>query len=216
MSEQVSDRGHDSVGLIDPCARRAVAPNSTSRYVRRVIRERSAALALALALLSMAACGPQASPAASPEPPIELGWSATHEGEPIVLPNQDRITGEVPAPTPGQPVLLNYWASTCPPCRKEMPLLERLSGRGVLVVGVTSDRYESFAKDAIEAAGVTYANFQDFDQSYTSSQLTGVIPARAVPSSVLMLDGKIQKVYVGPFHRLADLQPVIDLLPLMR
>ena len=40
----------------------------------------------------------------------------------------------------GQPVLLNFWASWCPPCRGEMPDLDRVAteyrDRGLVVVGV--------------------------------------------------------------------------------
>ncbi len=43
----------------------------------------------------------------------------------------------------GHVVLMNFWASWCPPCRKEMPMLVRLSNgyrsRGLDVVGVMMD-----------------------------------------------------------------------------
>jgi thiol-disulfide isomerase/thioredoxin len=43
----------------------------------------------------------------------------------------------------GNVVVVNYWATWCPPCRKEMPALSRLAdayrGRGVIVVTVSDE-----------------------------------------------------------------------------
>lgn len=44
----------------------------------------------------------------------------------------------------GKTLVLNYWASWCPPCLREMPMMirtqEALQGRGVQFVGVALDR----------------------------------------------------------------------------
>ena len=56
----------------------------------------------------------------------------------------------------GKAVFLNFWATWCPPCRSEMPSIERayreLKGRGLAVVAVSLDSdvrsvVERFVKD---------------------------------------------------------------------
>lgn len=144
--------------------------------------------------------------------PPSLGWSDASAGKKVALPTENLISGDEVEPGPGQPVLINYWASTCAPCRKEMPLLQKLSKSGVMVVGVTRDRFASYATEAIGKAGVTYANFQDFDETYTMDELRDLIPTWAVPSSVLLVDGKVEQVHIGTFHTMADLQPATELV----
>ena len=59
----------------------------------------------------------------------------------------------------GKPVVLNFFASWCGPCTREMPALQAMSERykgRVAFVGVTfSDRREA-AKGVLDRAGVTY------------------------------------------------------------
>jgi cytochrome c biogenesis protein CcmG, thiol:disulfide interchange protein DsbE len=50
----------------------------------------------------------------------------------------------------GKVVLVNYWATWCAPCKKEMPVLnsfyQRHRGDGLEVIGISADRPRDFAK----------------------------------------------------------------------
>jgi peroxiredoxin len=68
----------------------------------------------------------------------------------------------------GSPVVLNFWASWCEPCRREMPAFqaawEEHRRDGVEFVGVNVCDLEPEAKDFVREVGVTYEIVRDPDQ----------------------------------------------------
>lgn len=60
----------------------------------------------------------------------------------------------------GRVVLVNYWATWCAPCKKEMPVLNafyrRYHGQGLEMIGISADRPHDFAKMRAVSRGLSY------------------------------------------------------------
>ena len=65
----------------------------------------------------------------------------------------------------GRPVVVNFWASWCVPCREEAPLLQRAwqtyRSRGVVFLGVNIRDSQPDARRFVEEFGITYPVVQD-------------------------------------------------------
>lgn len=65
----------------------------------------------------------------------------------------------------GRPVVVNFWASWCPPCRDEAPLLAQLSGQqsagGLAVVGVLFQDKPADSRKFVNEEGLAYPNLLD-------------------------------------------------------
>jgi len=114
----------------------------------------------------------------------------------------------------GQVVVLNFWASWCPPCRAEMPALQALheqrGSQGVVVLAVNStvqDR-EQAARDFAAEYGLTFPIGLDRD-----GQATRLYRVRALPSTFFIdRGGVIRRVVVGgPLHASVLETTVLDL-----
>lgn len=85
----------------------------------------------------------------------------------------------------GQVVMLNFWASWCGPCRKEMPLLEKISKKykrlGFTLLGVNVEENSTDAKNYLKDVKVTFSIL--FDRTQKTSKLYNV---SAMPTTILI------------------------------
>lgn len=78
----------------------------------------------------------------------------------------------------GKPVVLNFFASWCVPCREEAPLLEKTykeyESRGVQFLGVDVMDTEEDAKRFVKEFGITYPVITDYDLELSQDLRTGI------------------------------------------
>ena len=112
----------------------------------------------------------------------------------------------------GRIVVLNFWATYCVPCRKEMPDLAAIQNEyaalGVQVVGASADEAEDRAK-VLQFIKETKINFPIWTGATTADMLRFGLGS-ALPGTVIIgRDGRIAKVISGIVNQ-ADLKKQID------
>ncbi|CAA0121491.1 Thiol-disulfide oxidoreductase ResA [BD1-7 clade bacterium] len=97
----------------------------------------------------------------------------------------------------GEVVLLNFWASWCGPCRKEMPYLEdiqqKYSDLGFTVLGVNVDKDSKKADLILKDIPVSFPVLFDPD-----GKVSEMYDVNAMPITVIIdKDGKIRDIHKG-------------------
>jgi thiol-disulfide isomerase/thioredoxin len=97
----------------------------------------------------------------------------------------------------GRPILLNLWATTCPPCIEEMPSLAKLADhptikkKGLAILCISTDetlaKVQDYMKDRAWKVTILYAN-----------TLPIAFQADAIPTTFLIgTDGRIVTTQIG-------------------
>ena len=109
---------------------------------------------------------------------------------------------------PGVPMVVNFWASWCTPCRDELPEVQQLAGTAgdrVRVVGVVSKDGVSQAASFASDAGATFPSA--FDESGVAM---GKVGLRGLPGTLFITaDGRLAYTKIGQVASLGDLEQLV-------
>ncbi|MBU2535338.1 MAG: TlpA disulfide reductase family protein [Chloroflexota bacterium] len=106
----------------------------------------------------------------------------------------------------GKPVLLNFWATWCGPCRIEMPFLQEIyeewTGKGLVVLAVNVQENPTTVKKFVENAGLTFPVLlspgNDVPLAYN---------IRGIPATFLIdADGVIRDIKIGAFFGVGEIE----------
>ena len=104
----------------------------------------------------------------------------------------------------GRHRLLNFWATWCAPCRREIPLLKEFQAEqgddGILVIGIAVDFAEEVAAYA-EQAEFNYPILVGQEDAMAVAESTG-LQFIAMPFTMFISrNGEFLSAYIGELHR---------------
>ena len=108
----------------------------------------------------------------------------------------------------GKPVLINFWATWCPPCRSEMPYIQEIyedkewSDKGLVIlavdIGESSSKVEEFMQSLNLSFTVLLDTKEDVAQRYNIT---------SIPTTFFIdKDGIIQDKVIGAFQNKAQIE----------
>jgi len=106
----------------------------------------------------------------------------------------------------GKPVLINFWATWCPPCRSEMPYIQEIyeewSDKGLVVLAINIGESSSTVEDFMQSQNLSFTVLLDTKQDVAQSYNITGIPA----TFFIDKDGIIKDKVIGAFQNKAQIE----------
>ena len=104
----------------------------------------------------------------------------------------------------GKVVILDFWATWCPPCQEGIPHLNELfreyRDKGLAVIGISLDRVSpGEVQRFLDRKGVEYINVMGSEEVFQAySALPGLGKIQGIPTAFLVdREGRVQRKFVG-------------------
>jgi cytochrome c biogenesis protein CcmG/thiol:disulfide interchange protein DsbE len=112
----------------------------------------------------------------------------------------------------GKPVLINFWATWCGPCRGEMPFIQQVyeewQGRGLILLAINIGETPSQVAEFMQSQGLSFPVLVD-----TEGKVAEKYNIQYIPSTFFIArDGIIQNMKVGAFQSKAEIESSLSKL----
>lgn len=115
----------------------------------------------------------------------------------------------------GKLLVVNFWATWCPPCREEMPELsqfhERYQDKGIVVLGIATDdvaKIREFSKETKVSYPLLAGDMDAVNLGNALGNNKGILPYTVI----LDRDGKVVKTYFGRVNSVMLEEALLPLL----
>jgi peroxiredoxin len=104
----------------------------------------------------------------------------------------------------GKVVVLNFWATWCPPCVDEMPSLDALHAtlapQGGMVLGISVDDTDEVYSEFLQRLNIRFPNYRDPAKEINVRYGSVMFPE----TYIIQKDGRIARKIIGPQEWTSD------------
>lgn len=104
----------------------------------------------------------------------------------------------------GKPLVVNFWATWCKPCRKEIPLLKALqqeySDEELTIIGIAIDEMDAVEQYNNEAQ-FNYPVLVGEDSGFRMASAIGITNFYVPITAFVDRDGDVTRIHTGEIHR---------------